>query len=195
MSDLTTPELCRILLTNGATDTTYDERIATLLPLMSELARSETSRRFDREDDATKIFGYRAGQRRLSIVPFELRSVDSIVVAGTTETTLDASAYKLRPAQATPEGTYLWIEFLDVLADEDLDLDVTGDWGTADIPLGVSAAVADAVHHAIRNPESFQSRSLGGFSISEPQEVSPGDGLSLPAASRAKLRVYRRMVV
>jgi hypothetical protein len=165
-----------------------------------------------------KIFFYN-GNGYLSLAPYEARTINTVTLYTDRATsgwyqlpnqdaTTDA-VWKPHPANKTEEGTYWSVtlpeigrfhpyfdEPVTLLTQRNLGYQVTinATWGAGEVPSDVALAVWIAVANAWRNPEGYQSRSLGPLSHQDFSTVVPGEeeGLSLPRASRALLSGYRR---
>lgn len=144
-----------------------------------------------------------------SIVLFsDLPSANQVTLSAGTANVTEAD-YRLEPRQGTREGTYLWLTLPSIPpslipdgpspggytleADtKRIEVTITGKWGAGDVPEDVEAACLIAATNYLRNPEAFQSRSLGDFSFTESVPTAIDTGQSLPRDARALLYDYRR---
>lgn len=156
-------------------------------------------------------------------MPFELTAVTAIVlytdlptVYQVTLSAGDSSSeadYRLRPLNKTREGTYTWLVLprptsmppsspslastAHLASDlKQFEVSITGNWGAGAVPTIVERVVLREIANAYRNPEGFQQRTLGEYSISEPLDVSGGSGFApLSWGSKRLLEPYRRPVI
>lgn len=172
-----------------------DEAIEAKIKWYSEAINDYCEREFGPTTPAplTRTFRYN-GRGYLSLAPYDLRTVDSIIVdtgAGGSPWTLTTSDWAYA-GDAGGDGSYWSL----VLPERRLPvlMTVTGAWGTAEVPGAVEAACVMAVGDAIRNPEGFSSRSIGELAYSEVDEPPAAAGRNLPPDARAMLGPHRRMV-
>lgn len=204
MANYATVTECQTYLRNASADATL---LNILIPAYSRAIDDYAQREFSPTADATRRFRWN-GNGYLSLAPYEIRSVTSIVVnadqpAGSQTTYLPSDpaplGYTLEPRMGTEDGTYFSLglplyPLSYVSRAREIEVAVRGAWGMAAIPAPVKLACLMAVADGYRNPEGFATRSLGGFSFSEVQEEADAPGRSLPPDARALLTPYRRMV-
>lgn len=128
----------------------------------------------------------------------------------------DASSeadYRLNPRNKTRELTYTWLMLpqqtglapsvpspsstMHLAGDQkEYEVAITGNWGAGVVPSIVERVVLREIANAYRNPEGFQQRSMGEFSVSEPLDVAGGSGFApLSWGSKRLLEPYRRPVI
>lgn len=213
---------------NEQTEAELDDAdfVELLVNSYSRAIRNYTLREFvpkvpasDTDPVVERLFAY-AGDGYLSLAPYELREVTSVVLFSdqpaasqltlAAETASAPAEYRLGPRQKTPEGTWLWISLPYVTSTRTLlpvgnggnpyascyqtEVAITGRWGVGSVPADVELACLIAVANAYRNPEAFGSRSLGELGFSEQPEPFGADSEShsLPRDARALLSPYRR---
>jgi hypothetical protein len=209
------------------TDDTQDKRLVRLINGYSRAIYKFTHREWlPQSNGITRSFPY-DGSGVLDVDPFDLRSVSAVTLYTDLPTASQqvliapsSSAegdWRLEPAAATLEGTYLRLAFSGVLVhpvntalwpsygtsqywQQQLDhrAQVTGNWGIASdlsgVPDDVQLACLVAVADAYRNPEGYPTRSIGPLTLTEEAAVSPtGQEFGprdLPGEARALLEPY-----
>jgi hypothetical protein len=175
-----------------------DETIELLINGYSRAVQRYCDRQFrPAEDNVTRSFSY-DGAGYLSLVPYELRALDTIsvnVVGGSARTLDPDRDYVLAPREQTSEGTYFWITFLRLTPPVagSYEIAITGDWGCASVPADVETATLIAVSDGYRNPEGGAIRTVGELQYSEVAEASDVRGRALPPDSRALLDPFVRV--
>lgn len=197
------------------------DRAQQLINVYSAAALKFIKRSWKPVDDATdKLFHYN-GNGYLSLAPYEARTIYTVTLYTdqptgawlvlNNQTANQEAQWRSYPANKTSQNTYLYLTLPEVgpfhpyydepvttLNRHNLGYQVTinADWGVnvQDLPDDLELAVWLACANAWRNPEGYQSRSLGPLSAQDYVDIVPGteDGLSLPRASRALLSPYRR---
>lgn len=207
---LTTVANVREMLPDANADS---DRLTILINSYSTAIKKYCAREFESGGTATRKFRYE-GNGFLDLAPYDLRSITSVTaytdLPTSEQVTLAAASstteadYRLMPLNATDEGTYLWMLLpqLDVKFSsttgyqpselKGVQVSVAGTWGMATVPADVELACIVAVVNAYRNPGSFQSVSVGGYSLTEVPDVSIDGSRSLPVDARNLLAPYRR---
>lgn len=144
----------------------------------------------------------------ISLAPYDLRSVESIVIEGSTEP-LDPSMYTLMPLNGFRwTGTYGWIELKyprswfygydwptwTGMRHLRPKVAITGRWGCKAIPAVAAKATLIAIFHDWYSPGGFGSTQDGPYSYTEEQDSEPMSK-SLPWEARALLIPHLRPVV
>lgn len=141
--------------------------------------------------------------------PFELRSVnangilihpDRTVAEQLTPTT---DEYRLFPIGGSEEGTYLWLQLEKPVLSQlsygfGWQVQITGDWGLAELPRSLKLAALQWVKNVVENPGAYASHTMSGYTVvPEPDLVPVGGGgaAGMPAAVRHRLRPFRRQVL
>lgn len=217
---LTTISAAREFVLRDTTEDTQDPKLERLINAYSSAIFAYTEREWrPHADAASRVFLYN-GSGFLSLAPYDLRTLTSLVlytdlptserrtlIAGTT--TVEGE-YRLGPSNRTPEGTYQYLDIttLGLLSPwwhttlrrrAGYEVTVTGNWGIADtideLPDDVELACLIAVADAYRNPVGYQSETVGGVTINE--ALAPAGSYdvragSLPPEARALLTPYKR---
>jgi hypothetical protein len=170
-TELTSLAAVREFLSKQGGDTGQDEVLQSLISRASAAVMRHCRREFAPVTTAeTRRFTWRGGPLRLA--PYDLRAVDEIVLdpASSYPTTLAATEYDLMP-QPTPYGVYRWVRpygaafntprtfttaNYGVQADYRM-VDITGDWGFAEVP-------AEVEHWTIVTVASWYRRDVSAFS-------------------------------
>lgn len=216
---LTSLEAAREYVLADQDDTSQDSKLVRLVKAYSRAVANYSRREWlPTVDAAARVLTYN-GLGYLTLDPWDLRSVDTIVMFTDLPTaqqrTLDPGSptveaeYRLLPAGLTPEGTYRSLSLPQYTTttggafyvDGDpvwwstgpSQVTVTGDWGIGFVPDDVELATLIAVKNAYENPSSFAAGQHGGFSFAEvlDQNTSSLERL-LPPAAKALLSPYRR---
>lgn len=199
----------RLYVTRQADDDAKDAKIEFLVNAFSAAIRGYCNREWKpTEDGAARLFHY-DGEGQLDLAPYELRSLDSIVVyrdlpAADRVTLLPGDAaneadYRLMPLNGDRDtGTFTWLilprlrqKTVSVnrpIATEDkrIQVEVTGDWGAGVVPWDVELALLIAVKENMDNPAAHQSASLGEYGFTAAAFVG-----MLPPGSRRLLSRHR----
>jgi hypothetical protein len=154
-----------------------------------------TQREFGKHPDENlaRTFPY-YGRGYFSLAPYDLRSVDSILVdtgPGGSPVTLTTSDWYGTGFGA--DGTYWSVVLPRRTLTRPVLVTITGAWGTEEVPEDVEAACVMAVGDAVRNPEGFAARAIGELSYTEVDEPPEQAGRNLPADARALLSPYVRV--
>jgi hypothetical protein len=172
-------------------DTDSDDLISSLITAASDAVINYTQRRFaPSETAATKSFAY-LGRGVVSIAPFVLRTVTSVVVDPSDQNrTLTADEYELRPL-GTVDGVFTTLRLKGVSISDnplaayqrDLEVRITGNWGYSAVPDAVERAAILTV------AAMFAQSAIRGsfFEQDAPSMNSP----ALPGMARALLSPYR----
>lgn len=144
-----------------------------------------------------RIFRY-GGSGHLDLHPYDLRTLASAVLYTDLDTaqqaTLTADQYRLEPRGQTPAGTYLGLKLpYPALVEAEYgfgwEITVTGSWGMNATPGGVKLACKQWVDNIVRNPGSYASHAMSGYTvIPEVDDRRPG----MPPAVRHRLDRWRR---
>lgn len=199
-------------------DPSQDSKLVRLLKAYSRAVANYSRREWIPTVDAEARRLTYNGLGYLTLDPWDLRSIDSIVMFTDLPTaqqrTLDPGSptveaeYRLLPAGLTAEGTYRSLSLPPstptggpFVVDGDIvyrsasssEITITGNWGIGFVPDDVELATLIAVKNAYENPSSFAAGQQGGFSFAEvlDQNTQPLERL-LPPAARALLSPYRR---
>jgi hypothetical protein len=197
--DLTTKTAVRAFLQKQGADTGQDAIIDTFITAASKLMMRYAQREFAPASSAqARKFiltnaNYAFGRHvRLSLAPYDLRAVTSVVRDSdtTSPVTLASTDYKLRP-QPSVDGTYgyLRFEFFAIPpspTDWEREITITGDWGFTAVPEDVANWATIQVADWIRRDVSAFGSS---FSIDEGRLERPE---ALISTVRKGLESYRR---
>jgi hypothetical protein len=193
----------------GIVDPDDDELLEFYINAYSQTIADFTGREFKPQvNDTERFFPYDGGGY-LNLAPYELRKPGTAIVVrygtdGDSPQTLEEGDYRLEPRNGDARtGTYLWLRLprmgrgafpVSAATPFDLEVGIRGDWAQAAVPPVVELACVIACANAFRNPEGFESRSLGGFTVTEEDSgaETPGTGLSLPRDARALLSPFIR---
>lgn len=189
--DLCTLEQVRAFLVKPTGDTGQDPLIGDLITRASALIATHVERELTPTADATRQFYY-DGSGRLSLNPYDLRSVQSItfdVEPGEANTVLAASEYRLWPLPS-PDGTFSAIKFQTYRASSsswaDRTIAIRGAWGFAEVPaVAQDAAIKTVAIWLRRDAAAFEST----FRLDEERIEHPK---SLPSAVFDQLDTLRR---
>lgn len=148
--------------------------------------------------------------------PFELRSVTSIKTNPdrdvSLQQTLTTDQYRLFPIGGSNEATYLWAKLFapDWSSwpwDWDLDagwpwplgpdfgwqVEITGDWGLAEVPGALKLGVLQWIKNIVENPGDYGSYTMNGYTIIPAQGLAvPGDSPGMPSSLRSWKRRFER---
>ncbi|MDP2712306.1 MAG: hypothetical protein Q8O56_13900 [Solirubrobacteraceae bacterium] len=172
-------------------DVAQDAEVLRVIAGVSAAITTELEREFTPTDDATRVFELRAGEDRIVLTPYEIRTVTQIRINPDADDPkiLAASDYKLSPDPAE-HGTYHRIRLRTAVTPEagwrHVDLEVTGDWGMETIPADVREAAIIAVVHNMRT-------TVGQYSIADGAGGETRyERTEIPQAARDLLKPFRR---
>lgn len=192
--DLTTRADVRAFLVKPAGDVGQDALIDSLITRASRLITQHCEREFTTTNATARRFYY-DGSGYLSLDPYDLRSVTSIVFdvePGESQTTLTTDEYRLWPLPA-PDGVYQAIRFQVYSAGSSTwrqrTIEITGDWGFASVPADVAdAAIKTVAIWLRRDAAAFEST----FRLDEERIEHPK---AIPSAVYDQLDGYRRRAI
>jgi len=202
---LTTLGETREYVLRDATDDSQDRKLITLINAYSRAVEKYTRREWlPITLAATRSFHY-DGAGFMSMEPYDLRSATEVVAntqypAGYQEILIAGTPtvvgnYWPKPAGATAEGTYWWLELPTYRQTGSYEVSVTGDWGIGTVPSDVELALWIAIDDAYKNPTGFAGGEVGGLGFAEIAETSlepDNRARNLPIESRSLLAPYRR---
>lgn len=204
---LTTLEALRLHVLRNDADATQDAKLTAYGEALSERVKDMCPREFvadpASEDDepVARDFFY-DGSGLLDLAPYDLRELTAISINPELDTAVDLATteYRLNPRNGTRQGTYLSLDLIvprhrALVREFDWTVRVTGRWGMAEVPKAVELAVWIAVDEAIKNPGSYATQQLGGYTITEQQPNLDFDADArgaLPRAALWALAPYRR---
>ncbi len=218
VTDLTTLYAAREYVLSDPDDNSQDSKLVRLIKSYSYAVTRYTRREWlPVTSAATRKFQY-DGSGYLTLEPYDLRSVTSIVLYSdqptATQRTLVAGSssvqgeYKLLPPNLTLENTYEGIALPQILNTVPytgrtaygplpcyFEVSVTGDWGVGSVPDDVELAVLIAIDDAYKNPTGFSSGDVGGLTfteVAEPLGTTFVGARNLPLESRGLLTPYGR---
>jgi hypothetical protein len=134
----------------------------------------------------------------IDLTPYDLRSATAVTLHTDTLSprTLSAEEYRLRPVGGALGGTYLGIVTIAPLVPEaqpgfGWEAQVEGLWGMASVPDEVQLACLQWVANIVRNPGSFASESMAGYTVTPELDLDVARA-GMPASVRHRLHPYRR---
>jgi hypothetical protein len=174
-------------------DTGQDDLLQAVLTRASKAILNYTGREFSPTTaSAARAFSYEGGGA-MSLAPYDLRSVTSIVIDSdtTSPVTLETTDYVLQPKPAK-DGVYGWL----LLPNHDIEkpyaifaqreVTVTGAWGFAAIP-------EDVRHWAIQTTVAWFRKDIAAFSSAYAQDEQAAERPeALPRSVVMGLSHYRR---
>lgn len=218
----------RQFVLSDSKDDSQDFRMAKLINAYSRAVYRYTRREWRPQATGTRSFTYDgSGVLEFARPDSDARAVTAVTLFSDQPTSsqqvLTAPSpsgqgdWRLGPVGATPEGTYLRLEFTSLIIrpfntagfpnygqsqywSERLDykVNVTGNWGIAatlaDVPEDVQLACLIAVKDAYVNPEGFASRAIGPLQLTEETAGPSGETFGprdLPPEARSLLDPYR----
>lgn len=192
-------DLCTLADVRGrrqtaAGETEQDPEVARIITGVSAAIADDYKREFIAVSDATRIFELSAGVcDRLILVPHEIRTVSQIRINpdGDEPIVLEASDYQLAPNPAE-HGTYHRVRLRPGVFTVEADawnrtlVEITGDWGFAEIPENVREAAIVSVVHNMRT-------SVGQYSVADGQGGETRfERAEIPQAARDLLKPFDR---
>lgn len=160
--DLTTLAAVRELLQKETSrDFAQDSLLRRMITQASVMLPRELGREFVAIDDATRVFSYH-GSGWINVAPYDLRAVTAISydADGTTPVELTSTGWRLRGQ--TGDDTYRDVRLVDYVNDrataaDSQTVEITGDWGFAEVPDDVERGVEITVKTWLREGAAFTS--------------------------------------
>lgn len=154
-------------------------------------------------ENAARVFDY-DGSGFLDLAPYDLRNVDLLKLytdrPAASQVTLTSTNYRLWPTGGARGGTYLGL-ILPTPAIEEFDygfgwqVTLTGDWGmaasVAAVPGALKLACKQWVENLIKNPGSFASQSMSGYTVTPEQDFTARRA-GMPPAVQHRLAPWKR---
>lgn len=193
MTDLCTLAHVRERRQTATADVGQDTLVGRVIAGVSAAIAREYKREFTPTTAAARMFELRAGATRVTLSPYEIRTVTLVRVNPDQATPADLAAadYRLSPRPAE-DGTYHVLEMrASALPTDDTGFDnllvqVTGDWGMAAIPDDVREAAIISTVHNMRT-------SVGQYSIADGAGGETRyERAEIPQAAHDLLTPYRR---
>lgn len=140
---------------------------------------------------------------RINFAPFEIRRAGSILLypdlALASRQTLTTDQWRLRPTSGTSSETYLYMHTISptLTALESQignQASIRGWWGMAEVPGGVKLACLQWVDNLVKNPGSFASASMAGYTVTPDADSGAFFPSGMPTAVRYRLESWRRGV-
>jgi hypothetical protein len=154
--DLTTLAAVRRLLQTPAAQTEQDPLLQEMITEASVMLQGELGRTFIAETGTTHTARYQ-GNGWVSLAPYDLRALTAVTFDsdGATPATVTAGNWRLR--SSTDDGTYLAVALTDYSCQRARDetVELTGDWGFAEIPADVARGVKITVKTWLREGATF----------------------------------------
>lgn len=140
---------------------------------------------------------------RVNFEPFDLRVLGSATLYpdldSGSQDLLGVTEYRLRPTNGTPSGTFLYMHTIaptinGLETQFGHQVSIRGDWGMAEVPGGVKMACLQWVENLVKNPGSFLSQTMNGYSVIPDSDSAAFAPAGMPAAVRYRLERWRRGV-
>lgn len=180
-------------------DTSQDDPIRRLLPVVTRAIAQWTQREFTPTSGATRRF--RTDGRLVILAPYDLRAATTVTFdpASGPAVMTAPNDYRLQPTNR-PDGVYTELRISDLFAIQTgtwvqfgfNEVEIVGDWGFASVPVDVREAAVIAVRSWLRRDTSTYAAVDAEMRQLQPEAFGT---YKLPPASKAMLDPYKRMVV
>lgn len=197
---LITLEEARLYVLRDAADSTRDELLIDAINEVSAAIWEHCEREFLPTATAdARVFAY-DGSGVLDLRPFDLRELDSITMYTdldvALQVVLDTADYRLEPRGGSLAGTYLRVRVpCPTVAEASpgfrWQVTVEGDWGMSVVPGAVKLACKQWVDNLAKNPGSWASHQMNGYTVS-PEFDLDARRAGMPPAVRHRLSRWRR---
>lgn len=199
---LITLEEARLFSLRSAADQSRDEILIDAINEVSDAIWDHCEREFLATATATARTFQVLPSGYVDLAPYEPRTVTQVKLYTDLDVgshqVLTTDEYRLRPAGRTPEGTWLSL-LVTAPAVAELhpgfgwEVTVTGDWGMTTTPPAVKLACKQWVDNIVKNPGSFATQQMNGFTVTPDVDFAP-TAAGMPAAVRHRLHRYRRSI-
>lgn len=210
---LTTLENLRLHVLRNAGDDSADDKLTLYGEAMSDRVTDYCAREFlpdpapaEDAEPVDRVFNY-DGSGVVDLRPYDLREIDTITFYTDrdegSQQELTAAQYRLSPAGRAKGGTYLALDVLlptlsPLYYGFGWEVTISGLWGMEAVPRPIELAVLIAVDNVMKNPGSWASEQIGGFTVApdvalsfeqDPRGGLPRDAIYACAPYRRRKRV------
>lgn len=139
----------------------------------------------------------------IDLIPYDLRSATTVTLYTdqplASQDVLTIDEYRLRPVGAALGGTYLNLVTIPPAIPEEQpgfgwEATIAGDWGMAAVPADVRMAALQWIDNIVKNPGSYASVEMGGFTVAPDLELGSVVRAGMPTAVKHRLADFCRNI-